>query len=145
MYRLVVSLTLGFGLAALVAPSSAYAMAGERVYANVPFSFHVKGALLPPGEYIIQRADLSDPHLLQIRSKHGTSEAFFLTDNATPAHSVRNPELVFDRYGNVRFLHAIWLPDETGSIVQVSRTEIRSAEEVARAHTETSAPAGKGR
>jgi hypothetical protein len=144
MYRVVFAVALGLGLAAFVTPTRAYAFDGERVDAHVPFAFHVDSARLPAGEYVIQQADLLEPHLLKITSKDGIEEAYFLTDSATPAHPVRSAQLVFDRYGKQRFLHAIWLPDNTGAVVEVSQAELLTARTVALAHARR-ALARKGR
>jgi hypothetical protein len=145
MYRLVFVVALGLGLAAFAGPSRAWAFAGERVDAHVPFAFHVDGAWLPAGQYVIQQADLLEPHLLKITSRDGTEEAYFLTDSALPPHPVRSARLVFDQHGRQRFLHAIWLPDGTGAVVETSPTEVHAAEAVARARARTAPPAGKGR
>jgi hypothetical protein len=145
MYRVVFAVALVLGLAAFVGPTRADAFVGEKVDAHVPFTFHVDDAQLPPGDYVIQQADLLEPHLLKITSRDGREETYFLTDNATPAHSVRSAQLVFDRYGKQRFLHAIWLPDGTGDVVQSTHTEVRTAEAAALARAKRAALAGKGR
>lgn len=131
MYRVLFAVALGLGAAALAAPTRAFAFGTERVDAHVPFAFHVDGARLPAGEYIVERVDSREPHLLRITSRYGGEEAFFMTDNASPVHPVRKPELVFDRYAKQRFLHAIWLPDATGAVVQVSPAEVVTARTVA--------------
>ena len=145
MHRVVFVVALGLGLTAFVGPSRAWALGGEKVDAHVSFAFHVDGAWLPAGEYVIQQADLLEPHLLKITSRDGTREAYFLTDSATPPHPVRSAKLVFDRYGKQRFLHAIWLPDGNGAVVEASPTEIHAADAFARARARTTPPAGKGR
>jgi hypothetical protein len=131
MHRVVVAAALALGAAALVAPSRAYAFGGEKVDAHVPFAFRVDGVRLPAGEYVIRRVDYLEPNLLRITSRYGVEEAFFMTDNASPVRPVRVPKLVFDQYGTQRFLHAIWLPDDTGAVVRVSPTEVLTARNMA--------------
>jgi hypothetical protein len=127
MKRVVLTVAVGLGLAAFLGPSRAYALSSERLTAHIPFAFDVNGTSLPPGDYLIQRADMFEPNVLEIKSKNGQAGMFVLAENAQPPHSTKEPALVFDRYGKQDFLHAVWVPDGTGARLQTSPAEVRAA------------------
>lgn len=127
MKRVVLTVAVGLGLATFLGPSRAYALGSERLTVHVPFAFDVNGTSLPPGDYLVRRADTLEPNVLEITSKNGHEGTFVMTENAQPPHTTRQPELVFDRYGKQAFLHAVWVPDGQGALLERSPSELHAA------------------
>jgi len=127
MRRVLFTVALGFGLAMFVGPNRAFAFGGERVKADIPFAFHVDGRTLPAGQYVIEQSDILEPQVVSIESRTTGRELLFLTDATYPRNAVETPELQFDRIGNQRYLHAIWLPDSAGAVLRVSPSEVHAA------------------
>jgi len=131
MKRAVFAVALGLGLIAFVGPTRSYAFGDEQLTVHVPFAFHVRDALLPAGDYRIQRADPLNSQVLEIASRTRPRNTFVMTANAQPPHTIRRPELVFDRYAGQEFLHAIWVPDGMGAVVEASDAERNAVETTA--------------
>jgi hypothetical protein len=124
----------GLGLLLAAGARPAHALTDQDVLkAHVPFAFHVYETTLPAGNYVIRQADMLSPGLLQIRKDDDSASAFFLVEGATPRQPLGKAELVFDRYGETRFLHAIWVPDETGAKLLPSHSELTVARKMASA------------
>jgi hypothetical protein len=110
-----------------------FAIGDELIRAHIPFPFHVANSALPPGDYVIQSAHGMDRGLLEIRKDDGRAVLLFLTESADPSTRVDNARLVFDQYGQERFLHEILVPGDTGSQLRVSTQETEAALATARA------------
>jgi hypothetical protein len=120
--------TLGLGLVLGAGARPAHAFSDEVIKAHIPFAFHVYGIALPAGDYVIRQADMLSPGLLLIQKTDDSASTFFLTENAVPKPAIGHSELVFDRYGQERFLHAIWVPgDDAGARLMPSSWEIQAA------------------
>jgi hypothetical protein len=99
----------------LAAVSCAGLWASEDIVANVPFDFTLGKAVMPAGEY---RVTLSNG-TVSIREMGGTHQSIMLSRparaNTRPAALADNQGvLVFQRYGEERFLTTVWtknLPD----------------------------------
>jgi len=131
--------TLGLGLVLAAGARPAQALSDETIRAHIPFAFHVYGTTLPAGDYVIKSADMLSPGILLVQKTDDSASAFFLTENATPKTSIGHSELVFDRYGKERFLHAIWVPgDQAGARLMPSSWELQTARAAA-------LPSGKAR
>jgi hypothetical protein len=130
MLRIAYAAALGFGLAALSA-SPALAMAHETVVVDVPFAFNVGSARLPAGDYTVSQVEGNDPQLLEIRSTDGRYAALAITVDRKPLPRDTHPDLLFDKYGNKEFLHAIRLPEVTGAVLMPSSNELQAAREMA--------------
>ncbi len=131
MDRRLLGVAIGLGLAAFVWATPAAAFPVE-VTAHVPFAFHVGRQVLPAGNYMIQNESGTELGLLMIRSENGRDSALFLTrDTYREGPVTAQAKLLFDRYGNKTFLHAVRLPDQR-DVLAVSRTEVRAADAEAR-------------
>ena len=96
--------------------------------AHVPFAFEVGDSTLPPGEYTLRQIDDLDPNVLELRSRDGgRALLFFVNDTGTRAAAAVPPELVFDRYGEKRFLRAVRLEDGARELVAASPDELAAA------------------
>jgi hypothetical protein len=118
------------GLAALCA-SPAFALAPTTVKAHIPFAFTVGNVTLPAGDYRIDPMGGLDRNVLEIRSQDRRRAAVVLSETGPAGPRGAKPELVFDRYGRLAFLHAIELPEEPGAVVPASRLEVQTARELA--------------
>ena len=118
------------GLFLMAAALPAHALSNELVRANIPFAFHVHNTTLPPGDYVIRQAG-TDRALLLLRKNDGSHPVFFLTTITTPKNESATPHLVFNRHGQERFLHAIFVPGDGGNVLLGSAAESQAARGVA--------------
>jgi hypothetical protein len=95
------------GAAALVLLCGASAArADERIVVKVPFAFIVADSLFPPGDYVVH--DVSgDPNVMEIASADGRRSVFTMTIPSSSVNTPAEPELVFERVGERRFLAKI--------------------------------------
>jgi len=126
-----------FGLFLMAAALPAHALTNEVVHANIPFAFHVCNTALPPGDYVIRPAGDTDAALLLLRRSDGSHPVFLLTTITTPKTESATAHLVFNRYGQERFLHAIFVPGGGGNVLLGSATESQAARGVASASETT--------
>jgi hypothetical protein len=132
MLRIAFAAVLGLGLAAFSA-SPALAMADYTVVVHVPFAFSVDNVTLPAGDYTVHQVLHSDdPQLVEIQSTDGQhAAALAITVNHRPLPRGTHPDLLFDKYGNKEFLHAVRLPSVTGAVLMPSSSEVQAAREMA--------------
>ena len=97
---------------------------GQKVVANIPFTFSVGGKTLPAGRYTITMLNpTSDRKLLQLRSADGRSTAMILTISVN-AKASEKTKLAFRRYGDQYFFaHAQLAGDATTLSTFKSRAE----------------------
>jgi hypothetical protein len=127
MRRRIVVTVLAFGLVSAVRGHAA-GLESERIVAHVPFAFEVGGATLPSGEYTLRQLEDLDPNVLELRSRDGGRVLlFFVNDTGTPTAAAVQPKLVFDRYGDKRFLRAVQLEDGARELVAASPDEVAAA------------------
>jgi hypothetical protein len=113
-------------------PIKAQAQIIGSLEADIPFQFHVGGAKLPAGKYIIHVLDNSDLTLMEISSADGSTSALFQVRDAQAKSTPGKNELIFDKYGNRYFLGQLF--DESnrfGSAVVKDGYEQRVAEAAA--------------
>ena len=119
---------LALGLAGLAVRGSAAGLESERVVAHVPFAFEVGDTTLPSGDYSLQQGGDLDPTLLELRSREARRTVFFFVNDAGTHTAVAVwPELIFDRYGNKRFLRTVRLEDGARELLPASPDEVAVA------------------
>jgi hypothetical protein len=91
----------------VMALSPAYAQKSTSTV-NIPFTFTVDDARMPPGEYIISSTS-ERVVTLQLVGSHEAKTT--MTNNGSSTKSDGRAKLVFHRYGNSYFLAAAWLPN----------------------------------
>jgi hypothetical protein len=79
-----------------------------QLEADIPFTFHAGGAMLPPGKYIIHVLDNSDLGQMEIQSADGRTSALFQVREALDSTAPKKTELVFNHYGNRYFLSKVF-------------------------------------
>ncbi len=127
MYRAVFAVLVGVGAVALAGSRPAYAFDMTRLDVHIPFTFQIDKVELPPGDYEVDRPSALTPQVLLIRLRDGRRSRLFFVQEATPSTDIRDAELVFDRYADRTFLHAIWLPGQDGATIPMSRSELQEA------------------
>lgn len=110
--------------ASLVFATALLAGAQDAVRVDVPFDFHVNGAVLSAGTYTVTRVFERDNALLRISAVQGKESVSFLTNLAESDHS--GASLLFHRYGDVYFLSGVRTPDGKFT-VRASRQERMAA------------------
>jgi hypothetical protein len=83
---------------------------------DVPFSFEVNNATLPPGAYSVS----TEQGTLLIR---GATRGALSVTNRTESRADTSPKLVFHRYGDEYILREVWTGGSTGRLLSPSRRE----------------------
>lgn len=101
--------------------TSAHALTGDKVVANIPFDFTVGKTTLPAGEYVVQRG--SSPATLFVQNKETYEAATVLVISVEDRSSLGEAKLVFDRHGNEHSLSQVWSGTLTGREIPKPRME----------------------
>ena len=98
---------------------------------NVPFSFTVGRAILPPGEYVIRSSNSSeDWSLLSIQNQKGPESTYFMVNPFQQSKASENSKLVFHQYENQYFLAQVCIRGEgTGRELPMTKAEREVARE----------------
>jgi hypothetical protein len=105
------SLRLTLLAMALVCGSAISQTLTEAVVADIPFSFTVDNATLPPGKHESQKVG---PWEFEMADAKGDFKVIFLTEPTESVEQAKAPELVFNVYGDKHYLSKIWFEDEEG-------------------------------
>jgi hypothetical protein len=97
---------IGATAALVLTGGASVARADERIVVTVPFAFIVGDSLLPPGDYVVDGAS-DDPAIVEIVSVDGRQSVLTMTIPSWSADTPAQPELVFERVGDQRFLAKI--------------------------------------
>ena len=101
--------------------TSAHALTGDKVVANIPFDFTVEKTTLPAGEYTIVRSGSS--LVLFVQNKETHEAAFVQAIPVEDRSSLGEAKLVFVRHGNEHFLSQVWFGTLTGREIPKPRME----------------------
>jgi len=102
---------MALGAVTVLGAAFAQAQDAEALKANIPFTFKVGKALLPPGDYELRFDDAAMPGVLRVRSQDGHEGAFALTEKADAPKGGGEPKLVFDKDGGQYVLTEVVDPD----------------------------------
>ena len=83
------------------------AQAQDSMVVNIPFEFVAGKATLPPGEYIVQ-TPISEPAVFLINRTNPHASIVLTTRSAQSRDPQSVSKLVFNCYGNRRFLSQVW-------------------------------------
>lgn len=119
---------LSLGTLASMPSASAQAVAK----ADIPFTFHVGNALMPPGTYILTR----NSDFTYILRGSGSSAAF-VQMHAESSIKDRGSVITFNRYGDHYFLSQVWDGHE-GLECSPSRSEKEANKAVVASNKQTS-------
>lgn len=104
----------------LVLGAASSARADETVVARVPFAFIVGHMRMPAGTYVLTQD--TEHSLVSIASSDRKHFTFVLTNPITGTGDRSNPELVFDKVGDNRFLARIIDQENEGREIPLSPT-----------------------
>lgn len=131
MKRQLKTMAVILGLTVFAGAGAAQAQIIGNLKSNIPFSFYVRGKLMPAGAYTIAELN-SGSGAMEIRSADGKSAAIFLTVGKQEKDTEAPSELIFHKYGDKVFLSEIVEQGEIdGAQVVKSKMEKR-LEKVAR-------------
>ncbi len=91
------------------------------VRCDIPFSFQVNGATLPPGTYNVS----TEQSALMIR---GATRGAVALGNLVESRQDTSPKLVFHKYGDEYFLRQVWSGGTSGRELPRPRRERELAE-----------------
>jgi len=94
------------GLVVVAGASVGQAQIIGRIKSDIPFSFYVRGRLMPAGSYTIAELNPGSG-TMEIRSDDGKSAAIFLTIEKQEKDTQTPSELIFHKYGDQVFLSEI--------------------------------------
>jgi hypothetical protein len=106
--------------AVLATPLSAQSMSLE---VSIPFQFAVGGKTMPAGVYMVSKESLAPMVLVRSVDQHASVSVISSVLDAGYTDRPREPELVFNRYGNTYFMSQIWDSQHVGHEIRVPRSE----------------------
>jgi hypothetical protein len=114
-----IPLTVVILAGALATSVQAQSGSGQRIVANIPFTFNVGKTNLPAGRYTITVLNpTSDRRILQIRNANGRSSAMIMT-NAVIGDVTENSKLVFERDGDRYYFAQAQIAGDSTSLAAV--------------------------
>jgi len=84
-----------------------------HVRGDIPFNFVVGSKTYPAGTYEIGTIDSTNSKTLLLKSRDASANAMINSNAAESLTPANQTKLVFNRYGNQRFLSQIWVAGET--------------------------------
>jgi hypothetical protein len=91
---------------------------------HVPFSFVVENTTLPAGDYLVRELEATPARELEISSRDGAHRVLFLTESVNNTDPAAKSEVVFNEYGNRKFLAQVWTAGSfVGEQLVPARTE----------------------
>ena len=91
----------------LVAAATPLAAQVDRMTANVPFDFTVAGKAMPAGQYEVWKAPNSSAIVVRGLSQKTSALSVAMREPVTSREPAADTRLIFHRYGNQYFLHAV--------------------------------------
>ena len=91
----------------LVAAAAPLAAQTSRMTTNIPFEFTVAGKTMPAGEYEVWKAPNSAMIVLRGIDHRTSALSLAMGGPITSSNPAADSRLIFNRYGNQYFLHAV--------------------------------------
>jgi hypothetical protein len=113
-------------LLSLVATSACYAQQ-YPLSVNIPFAFQAGDRTMPAGEYRVESALGVTRSFQRLRQVNGDAVMIFVTMPLEARNGHSEPELVFNCYGETKFLAQIWTGDREGRQLFQSKHEKQAA------------------
>ena len=107
--------------------AAASAFAEQPFQAQIPFSFHLGGSVLPSGAYSVYREG-GAREVVHFRSADGKSSVMMFSHGIESLAYATRAKLVFNRYGDQYFLTQVW-PGNSNAGRELPKTRLE--EEVA--------------
>jgi len=100
-------------LLSVVATGTCYAQQAPLAV-TIPFAFQAGNHTLPAGEYRVESTITGSGTIQRLRQVNGEAVMFLVTMPVESRYGHANPELVFNCYGQTKFLSQIWTGDREG-------------------------------
>jgi len=113
-------------LLSVVATGTCYAQQ-TTLAVKIPFAFQAGDHTLPAGEYRVESALTGTKTIQRLRQVDGDAVMVFMTIPVETRNGRPNPKLVFNCYGQTRFLSQIWTGDSEGRQLFKSYREKQTA------------------
>lgn len=113
-------------LLSVVATGTCYAQQ-TTLAVKIPFAFQAGNHALPAGEYLVESAVTGTNAIQRLRQVDGDAVMAFMTMSVETWNGHPNPELVFNCYGQTRFLSQIWTGGGEGRQLLKSSREKQTA------------------
>jgi hypothetical protein len=113
-------------LLSVVATGTCYAQQ-TTLAVKIPFAFQAGDHTLPAGEYRVESALTGTKTIQRLRQVDGDAVMVFMTIPVQTRNGRPNPKLVFNCYGQTRFLSQIWTGDSEGRQLFKSYREKQTA------------------
>src|SRR5271169_3319962 len=97
----------------LVAAGASYAQQ-YPLSVNIPFAFQAGDRTMPAGEYRVESALGDTRNVQRLHQVDGDATMVFLTLPVEARNGHSEPKLVFNCYGETKFLSQIWTGDREG-------------------------------
>jgi len=94
---------------------------------TIPFDFQAGNRTMPAGEYRVESAYTSTRTIQRLRQVNGDAVVVFATTPVESRSGRVEPELVFNCYGQTKFLAQIWAGDSVGRQLFKSNLEKQAA------------------
>ena len=113
-------------LLSVVATGTCYAQQ-TTLAVKIPFAFQAGDHTLPAGEYRVESARTGTKAIQRLRQVDGDAVMVLMTIPVETRNGRPNPKLVFNCYGQTRFLSQIWTGDSEGRQLFKSYREKQTA------------------
>ena len=113
-------------LLSVVATGTCYAQQ-TTLDVKIPFAFQAGDHTLPAGEYRVSSALTGTKTIQRLRQVGGDAVIGFVTMSVDTRNGHPDPKLVFNCYGQTRFLSQIWTGDGEGRQLFKSNREKQTA------------------
>ena len=94
---------------------------------KIPFAFQAGDHTLPAGEYVVDSAVSGTRVIQRLRQVDGNAVMIVMTTPVEARDGHTEPQLVFNCYGQTKFLSQIWTGDNEGLQLFKSNREKRAA------------------
>jgi hypothetical protein len=118
---------IGLMCLVLVLATTVEAQTFQRFEVDIPFEFMLRGRTLPPGKYVVERADPTRRNALALRNKDEGSFLTILVQRVEKENPSEEASLVFLRQEGKFYLFQVWPSgDSNGNQVPLINEIIRS-------------------
>ena len=115
------------GLLSMLCAIPAMAQITNRVTFDAPSTFYAGNAKMPAGSYSVTQPD-PDNNLLLIEDTSGSHSVFVEFQDASSSTPHDQTDVIFNKYGNVEFLSAIWIEGRKSEMqIEPSKVEQKAA------------------
>lgn len=133
MKRRIISMAAVAMFVTTLAVASVRAQNAGDLAVSIPFEFVAGGRTLPAGEYYVRRSFDGAQAVLRLTDKNNSVSVYLTTHSAQTSNIQSESKLVFNKYGQQRFLAQVWSAGRsTGHELNKSKRERGLQQEIAR-------------